>query len=196
MLVLDRAELTQDWVFDYQFYIWLNPGKSSAVVAMNKTLLSLLMLLASPAMAQVKLTDFTGYYGGIQLGLNHSMSSGSAGVSKTSSYPGFVLGYATTQQDWLLGVEGFADVHHESTTHKDVGVGVKLGKVHSNTLWFARLGVTGTWPSWRPQLGAGAEFKLQQNVGLSILMSHDRSIDSGITRKNTSIAAGLNYYFY
>ncbi len=161
---------------------------------MKKTLLSLLMVAASSVYAQ-NAADFSGYYVGAQFGSNQSKTTANGGASNTSMYPGFVLGYTAAQQDLRFGVEAFADYHNDSSTYKDVGFGLKVGKVFSNVLIYGRLGTTGTWPSWRPQFGAGAEFKVDKNVTFNTFFSRDRTTDAGITRENSSIAFGLNYYF-
>lgn len=161
---------------------------------MKKSVLSIILAAATTAFAQVPTSDFTGFYAGAQVGSNHSKST-AGDVSKTTTYPGLVIGYATEQQGLLVGVEAFADYHNDSTTYKDGGFGLKVGKVFSNVLVYGRVGTTGTWPSWRPQIGAGAEVKLNKNVGLYTFASRDKTTDSGITRENSSVAVGVNYYF-
>lgn len=162
---------------------------------MKKTALSFFLAAATTAFAQVPTADFTGFYEGVQLGSNQSKSSAGAGVSKTTTYPGLVAGYAVEQQGLLVGVEAFADNHNDSTTYKDAGVGLKVGKVFSKVLVYGRVGATGNWPSWRPQIGAGVEAKLNKNFSLYTFFSHDKATDSGITRENNSLVVGVNYYF-
>ena len=65
-----------------------------------------------------------------------------------------------------------------------------------DSLVFARLGVTGSKPSWRPEYALGVEYKLTKKWSLTGNIAYDRSTDSGIRRSNTSLTAGLNYYLF
>ena len=162
---------------------------------MKKSTLAILLVASSAAFAQTPTSDFTGLYAGVQVGSNHSKSSAEGGMSKKSTYPGILLGYAVEKEGFLIGFEAFADYHNDSTTYKDGGFGVKLGKVFSNVLIYGRVGTTGSWPSWRSQYGVGAETKVNGKVGLSTFVARDKASDNGITRENNSIALGINYYF-
>jgi outer membrane immunogenic protein len=162
---------------------------------MKKSTLAILLVASSAAFAQTPTSDFTGLYAGVQVGTNHSKSSADSGISKRTNYPGLVAGYAVEKEGILVGVEAFADYHNDSTTYKDAGFGLKVGKVFSNVLVYGRLGTTGTWPSWRPQMGVGAEVKVSKEVGLTAFVSRDKTTDSGIARENNSAAVGVNYYF-
>ena len=162
---------------------------------MKKTLISIFFALASSAFAQGATSDFTGFYSGIQFGSNVSKSSANDGITKTTTYPGVVVGYSAEQQGLLVGIEAFADYHTDSSTNKDGGFALKVGKVFSDVLVYGRVGTTGTWPSWRAQIGAGAETKLNKNVSLYTFLSGDKTNDNGVARENTSLSIGANYYF-
>ena len=162
---------------------------------MKKLTLTILFAAAGTAFAQAPTSGFTGLYAGVQVGSNLSQSSDDAGVTKKSTYPGFLLGYAAEKEGFLLGVEAFADYHNDSSTYKDGGFGIKVGKVFSNVLVYGRVGATGTWPSWRAQYGAGLETKIDRNVGVSAFVTRDKTTDNGINRENNSFVLGLNYYF-
>lgn len=163
---------------------------------MKTTALFIALLVAgTTSAAQAQTSEFTGLYAGVQVGTNHSKSSANGGISKRTNYPGLLAGFAFEEAGILIGVEAFADYHNDSTTYKDGGFGLKVGKVFSNVLVYGRLGTTGTWPSWRPQMGVGAEVKVSKEVGLTAFVSRDKTTDSGIARENNSAAVGVNYYF-
>ena len=163
---------------------------------MNKfAALFLSLLTAAVSVSAQEASDvYKGFYGGVQVGYNRSKATGDLQQKRSTIYPGLVAGYNHFTNNILLGVEAFADFHHGSTTYKDGGAGVRVGTVLDKTLLFARVGATGTWPSWRPQLGLGAEYMINQDWGLTGLITHDRSTDHGIRRTNTSLAVGVNYH--
>lgn len=162
---------------------------------MKKISILALLAVASTAFAQKTEADFAGYYAGAQLGFNHSteMKAGKE-HSKNSAYPGLVVGHNTAYNGVLYGVEGFADFHKKSSTGRDFGMGFKAGKVVGDVLVYGRLGVTGSEPSFRPQVGVGAQYLIDKNLSLSALVSHDHLNEQGIHRNNTSMAVGLNYH--
>jgi outer membrane immunogenic protein len=163
---------------------------------MKTAILSISLLAVAPTvLAQVSTSEFTGFYGGVQIGTNHSTSTEKGGVSKRTSYPGLLVGYSSEMKGVLVGVEAFADYHNDSTTYKDGGFGIKVGKVVSDVLVYGRLGQTGTWPSWRTQVGIGAETKLNKNLSLNVIYSNDKSTHKEIRRENESLAVGVNYYY-
>lgn len=112
-----------------------------------------------------------------------------------SVYPGLVVGHNTAFDGMLYGVEGYADFHKKSFSGRDFGMGFKVGKVVSNVLVFTRVGITGSSPSFRPQMALGAEYKLDKNLSLTGLISHDRTTDEGVTRQNNNLTVGVNYFF-
>lgn len=154
-----------------------------------------LLAVAYTAFAQKTEADFAGYYAGAQLGFNHSteMKVGKE-HSKNSAYPGHVVGHNTADNGVIYGVEGFADFHKKSSTRRDFGMGFKAGKVVGDVLVYGRLGVTGLAPSYRPQVGVGAEYLIDKNPSLNALLSHDHLNEQGIHRNNTSMAVDLNYH--
>ena len=115
---------------------------------------------------------------------------------KSEFSTGLIAGYHHVFYSYLIGVEAFADLHYESATNDDGGIGLKVGKVMGDSLVFARLGVTGSKPSWRPEYALGVEYKLTKKWSLTGNIAYDRSTDSGIRRSNTSLTAGLNYYLF
>lgn len=160
---------------------------------MKNTSLISVLLLASSASAQT--VDFSGFYQGLQVGSNQSEATGLQTLSTSSTYPGLVAGYSMVSKGNLLGLEGFANAHHKSTTGKDAGLGLKVGRVFGPVLVYGRVAATGSWPSVRPQVGLGAEYKWDKHWALTVFTSRDQSSDAGIDRKNTNVALGLNYYF-
>jgi len=164
---------------------------------MKKIATLALLVMASGAFAQKTEADFAGFYVGAQAGFNHSEKSSPSQHARNhdSLYPALVVGHSTAYQGVLYGVEAFADFHNKSATNRDAGVSLKVGKVVGDVLVFTRLGVTGAWPSIRPQIGGGAQYKLSKDLSLTALLSHDRSTDNNIQRKNTSLAVGVNYHF-
>lgn len=164
---------------------------------MKKIAILAVMALASSAFAQkVTEADFTGIYGGAQIGRNHSSASMDGETDKNSSaYPALVVGQSTVYNGMLVGVEGFADLHNKSATQRDFGLGLKAGKVFGDVLVYGRLAMVGAWPSYRPNVGVGAEYKLDKNLSLTALLSRDSSTDEGIKRQNSNMAVGVNYYF-
>jgi outer membrane immunogenic protein len=164
---------------------------------MKKIAIVALMAMASGAFAQKTEADFEGFYVGAQVGSNHSDERLSTQKTRKhdSIYPALVVGHNTAYNGVLYGVEAFADFHNKSTTQRDAGMGFKAGKVIGDVLVYARVGMTGSSPSVRPQLGVGAQYKLQNNLSLNALLSHDKTTDDNITRKNTSVAVGVNYHF-
>jgi outer membrane immunogenic protein len=165
---------------------------------MKKIAIVAVMALASSAFAQqVTEADFTGIYVGAQVGRNQSTEIlvGGKDHRHTSVYPGLRIGQSTIYNNVLLGAEGFVDLHKTAATQSDFGLGVKAGKVFGDVLVFARLAVVGAWPSYRPNVGVGAEYKLDKNFSLTGLVSRDSSTDSGIKRENKNLAIGVNYYF-
>lgn len=161
---------------------------------MKSIALMILMGLTTAAYAQK--ADFSGFYEGVRVGRNDSDASGLQQLQRTSTYPGLVAGYSYVVNDNLWGVEAFADYHNKSTTGKDAGVGLKVGRIIGNSLIFGRVAVTGIWPSYRPQVGLGVEYKLDKHFALTANASYDQTTDDGIKRQNKNLALGLNYYFH
>lgn len=158
--------------------------------------IALIMVMGLTTAAHAQKADFSGFYEGLQVGRNESDASGLQQIQRTSTYPGFVAGYSYVTNDNLLGVEAFANYHKKSTTGKDAGVGLKVGRVMGSFLVFGRVAATGTWPSSRPQVGLGVEYKLDKNFALTAFASHDQTTDGGIKRQNKNTAVGLLYYFH
>lgn len=164
---------------------------------MKKIVFLTLVLATATAFAQKTEADFAGYYVGVQVGSNHANESVAEKEMRKhdSLYPALVMGHNTAYNGMLYGVEGFADFHNKSTTGRDAGMAFKAGKVLGDVLVFARVGMTGASPSVRPQLGAGAQYKLDKDFSLTALVTRDRTTDVGIKRQNTSVAIGVNYHF-
>ena len=152
------------------------------------------MGFASASFAQQ--ADFSGFYEGVQIGRNQSQALGLQPMDRTSTYPGLIAGYSQVTGGNLLGVEAFADYHSKSTTGKDAGLGVRVGKVMGQFLVYGRVAVTGIKPSYRPQLGLGAEYKLDKHWALTAFVAQDKTTDGGIKRQNKNMTMGLNYYFH
>jgi outer membrane immunogenic protein len=165
---------------------------------MKKIAILTAVVLASSAFAQqVTEADFVGIYAGAQMGRNQSSETLVSGKNHhhASGYPGLLLGQTTVYNGMLVGLEGFVDLHKTAATQSDFGLGVKAGQVFGDVLVFARLAVVGAWPSYRPNVGVGAEYKLDKNFSLTGLLSRDSSTDDGIKRENKNFAVGVNYYF-
>jgi hypothetical protein len=117
-------------------------------------LLALVALSTGTALAQSKPKDFLGYYEGVQVGNNRSTVTGPSMDSTSQSfYPSIVLGYNMMYSNMLVGIEGFADYQKKSSTGIVAGVTFKAGKIINHTLVYARAGVKGDSPSYRPQVG-------------------------------------------
>jgi hypothetical protein len=162
---------------------------------MKKIATLALLALASSAFAQrVTEADFAGYYVGAQLGANQSSSSANEDFKKSSIYPALVLGHNTAFEGMLYGVEAFADFHKKAATGRDFGLAFKAGKVIGDVLVYGRVGITGEHPSYRPQMGLVAEYKLNKNVALTGALTRDTTTDFDVKRTNTNLALGVNYY--
>lgn len=141
-------------------------------------------------------SGFAGYYAGILAGSNESSKSSSAGtIERRTGFPSLVAGYAADYKGWVIGGEAFADLHQNSVTYRDGGVGIRIGRPVSSTLFYGRLATTGTWPSWRPQYGFGIQSKLDHQWSLNTLYTWDKTNESGFTWKNNSLMVGFNYQF-
>ncbi len=160
-------------------------------------LLALVALSTGTALAQSKPKDFLGYYEGVQVGNNRSTVTGpSMDTTSQSFYPSIVLGYNMMYSNMLVGIEGFADYQKNSTTGIVAGVTFKAGKIINHTLVYARAGVKGDSPSYRPQVGLGFEHPLNRDMTLSGIVTYDVIDMDGIKRTNNNVAVGLNFYIH
>lgn len=156
--------------------------------------IALLASLVVVSAAQAQSGNFSGFYGGAQVGINDSEARGASNLNKQSVYPGFVAGHNTHSQGVVVGAEVFANFHKKSATQNDLGLTFKVGKVVNNVLVYGRAGVVGRSPGYRPQVGVGAEYKLQKNISVSAVLTHDHDTTNGTRYKNNNLAVGVNYY--
>jgi hypothetical protein len=160
-------------------------------------LLALVALSTGTAFAQSNTKDFLGYYEGVQVGNNSATVSGpSLDTTTKSIYPSIVLGYNMMHNNMLVGIEGFADYHKKSSTGIVAGVTFKAGKIINQTLVYARAGVKGDMPSYRPQVGLGLEHRLTRDMTISGILTHDVINKDGVKRTNNNAAIGLNFYIH
>ena len=160
-------------------------------------ILALVALSTGTAFAQSNPKDFLGYYEGVQVGHNSATVTGpSVATSSTSIYPAIVLGYNIMHNNMLVGIEGFADYHKKSSTGIVAGVTFKAGKIINQTLVYARAGVKGDMPSYRPQVGVGLEQRLTRDMTINGILTHDVINKDGVKRTNNNAAIGLNFYIH
>jgi hypothetical protein len=101
------------------------------------------LVIALTGIAGVQASEFAGPYAGIKLGENWSDASGVVNTaSHASTFFGLTAGYNFDVKNFVIGAEGFADLHNGSTTYKDAGVDAKLGLPMNNLMPYARLGFT------------------------------------------------------
>ncbi|GAB4120826.1 MAG: hypothetical protein Fur0040_00430 [Sideroxydans sp.] len=151
----------------------------------------LLALLAAP-FAQAS-SQFAGPYFGINLGQN--TSSQTALSDKKEIYPGAKLGYNADWGNWLIGVEGLADLHGGSYTGNDLNLDGRLGLPMDRWMPYVKLGLAATAPGSRRHMGLGLEYSLTDDWSLNAEYATDKYSDSNADLKNSNISLGLNGFF-
>jgi outer membrane protein OmpA-like peptidoglycan-associated protein len=157
---------------------------------MNKV--SLGVLLVSIALNSYA-SEFEGAYVGANLGSNTAAATALA--DKKSTYLGLKAGYNWDWDDYLVGVEGFADAHSDSYTSSDIGMDARLGLPMSRWMPYAKLGLAVTTPGTRLHGGVGVEYKMTDRLTVNAEWTRDSKDDGGVTKKNNNISLGLNLYF-
>lgn len=163
------------------------------VLTTSIVLLSQLAQAAAPSPAA---SQFSGPYVGFKVGVNTSDASGKIYKSShTTVFPGFTAGYNFDVSRFVVGAEAFADLHHGSTTFKDIGVDAKFGMPFNQFMPYARVGLTGNKPDTRLHWGLGVEYKFAKQVSAVGEWTTDSSNRDGTKRKNNSFTIGVRYHF-
>ncbi|MGX9351672.1 outer membrane protein [Shimia sp. W99] len=167
------------------------------------TAVALVGAMATPALA----TDWTGFYGGAQLGFGESQS---AGVRDDNAFGGLQAGYNYDFGDWVAGGEieyrrpdnrlGFG------TFDESVALKGRFGYDFDGTLFYGTAGVTrgsvstgaGSMTDDGFVYGFGVERMLSNDwsVGLEVLKAEYNSFGTtGRRLEDTSAALKFNYRF-
>ncbi|MDR5831565.1 porin family protein [Caballeronia sp. LP006] len=166
------------------------------MVSIKKVAAPLFVSLLGIASAHA--SEFSGPFVGAKLGLNFSDATGHdfEESTHTTFFPGLTAGYNVDVNQFVVGVEGFADLHAGSTTKKDGGIDVKVGMpIDGNIMPYARVGFTGTWPDTRLHYGAGVEYKFAKQWSVAGEYTADTAHFDGGHRRNDSLTVGVHYYF-
>lgn len=155
---------------------------------------SLLAVVCAAASSQN--AQWSGFYAGGAVGVNHSRAQGLAPqAGKTQVYPSLVAGHQSAEEGVLAGVEFFVDDHEKSVTNKDAGLAFKWGRVWGDWAIYGRVGMTCCHPSTRPQLGAGVQYMVDSNWSVVGQYVVDRDWVSGTRYQNRSLSLGLMRHF-
>jgi outer membrane immunogenic protein len=162
---------------------------------MKKILLALIASTSFLLAANAGATGFDGFYAGVKAGDNVSSTSGAADPRAGTAFGGGEAGYNSSQDEFLVGVDVWADNHRRSVTGRDWGADFKVGQVQKRTLYYLKMGVAASDPGTRPHVGAGVEYKLARSWGALAEVTHDVKTRDGITYSNWNYVAGVMYHF-
>ncbi|GGP22672.1 OmpA family protein [Silvimonas iriomotensis] len=177
-----------------------------------------LTLLASLISAQALCADdFSGFFFGLNSGINTSKTKGDFSTGSSSTYTGGAeFGYnAQWDSTWLLGLSGFFDgiakSDHDGPINGEQskyganlgGADVKLGYQMNNWLPYLKLGfgrLSGSGQSNDFAAnglhgGAGLEYKLAPHWGLAGEWTAMAPSSNGTKFQSNSFTLNLNYYF-
>jgi outer membrane immunogenic protein len=135
-------------------------------------------------------SEFDGSYVGVNLGNNRATMDSKP--NKNSAYLGVKAGHNLDFDGFLVGAEVFADNHTKSYTGPDSGAAVRFGLPMNRWLPYARLGIVGNGPGYRPQGGLGVEYKPGNRWSVYAEWMTDSKDFAGVTLKNSNFAIGLN----
>lgn len=116
-------------------------------------------------------------------------------ADKKEIYPAAKLGYNADVANFLVGIEGLADLHGGSFTGSDLNLDVRLGLPMERWMPYAKLGVAGTNPGNRRHMGLGLEYSLNDDWSLNAEYATDKYSYSNADLKNSNISLGLNGFF-
>lgn len=161
----------------------------------KKILLALIASTSFLLAANAGATGFDGGYVALKVGANVSSTSGVADPGMGKSFAGGEAGYNYLQDEFLIGVDVWADDHKRSVTGRDWGGDFKVGQVQANTLYYLKMGVAATNPGTRPHVGAGVEYKFARSWGALAEVTYDVKTRDGTTYTNWNYVAGVTYHF-
>lgn len=159
----------------------------------------LLVLIASSSFllaANAGATGFDGFYVALKGGVNVSSTSGGGAPGTSQRFAGGEAGYQSSQDQFLVGVDVWADNHRHSVTGRDWGADFKVGhQARERALFYLKMGIAESSPGSRPHLGAGMELKFTRHWGALAEVTHDVKIVNSITYSNWNYVAGVTYHF-
>jgi outer membrane immunogenic protein len=143
-------------------------------------------------------SEFAGPYVAAKFGIDWSDITGPHARSYHSTwYPSVALGVNYDVDQFVIGVEAFADFHGGSTTGDDKGMDLKVGlPVRKDVMPYLRVGFTGSSPDNRLHYGAGVEYKMHKNWSVAAEYTGDKSSYQNGHRHNQSVTMGVRYYFF
>ncbi len=178
---------------------------------MKKQSIHIALIAALFGVTTAQASEFDGGWVGAKIGKNRASATGLDSQTPTSY--GLEGGYNWNMGNYLLGVDGFADINKRATHAPGAinygshvyGLDAKLGIPYGNWLPYAKLGYANTSGNGDVvlrniddndvHLGLGVEYKFAPNWSLTGEVTNS-SGESGVNKlRNTNATIGLNFYF-
>ncbi len=178
---------------------------------MKNTAINIALIAALFGTAAAQASEFDGAWVGGKVGKNRASATG-LDSQKPTSY-GLEGGYNWNMSNYLLGINGFADINKRATHAPGAinygshvyGLDAKLGVPYGKWLPYAKLGVAQTSGNGDVvlrnidetdvHLGLGVEYKFAPSWSLTGEVTRSTAESAGTELRNRNFTIGINYYF-